>query len=182
MGRPKAELEIRGQPILAYLWGRHAWPGPTLLVTAPGREHPPAYELFDREVTDPVAGLGPLRGIVTALQSAQTPLVLIATVDMPGVSFEQFEWLAEQIAHQSAATALMCSRCIDGETRIEPFPSIFRATAAQSLQDRLDARARSVFELVGSGGAVALPAPEWPPLVWSNLNNPADVERFDRSV
>src|SRR5438552_17571218 len=70
MGKPKALLEINGRPILAYLLEQFAWPGPTLLVTAPGREKPPGHELFSREVVDPVAGEGPLRGILTALEGS----------------------------------------------------------------------------------------------------------------
>src|SRR3954469_12653277 len=89
MGRPKGLLRVHGRPVLEYLLERFDWPGPTLLVTAPGRERPPACELFSCEVQDPVAGLGPLRGILTALESARTPLVVVTSVDMPGVGREQ---------------------------------------------------------------------------------------------
>src|SRR5436305_504355 len=85
MGRPKANIQLRGRPILEYLLDQFVWPGPTLLVTAPGHEKPPGWERFDREVSDPVAGSGPLRGVMTALESISTPLVAIVTVDMPGI-------------------------------------------------------------------------------------------------
>ena len=49
------------------------WPGPTLLVTAPAVAHPPAADLFDREAVDPVDGLGPLRGVLTALGALLYP-------------------------------------------------------------------------------------------------------------
>jgi hypothetical protein len=55
-GCPKAEIRIEGRPILEHLLDAIRWPGPTMLVTAPGREHPPANERFDREVVDAVAG------------------------------------------------------------------------------------------------------------------------------
>src|SRR6195952_3674281 len=85
MGEPKAALRVGGKPILQYLIERFAWPGPTLLVTAPGRERPPGWERFDREVPDPVAGAGPLRGVMTALEAIKTPFVAVVTVDMPGI-------------------------------------------------------------------------------------------------
>ena len=44
MGLPKAELAIQDKPLLTFLLDRLKWPGPTLLVTAPGREHPPGFE------------------------------------------------------------------------------------------------------------------------------------------
>jgi molybdopterin-guanine dinucleotide biosynthesis protein A len=59
MGGPKGVLALDGRPILERLLDRLDWPGPTLLVTAPGREHPPGWRRFTNEVTDPVAGEGP---------------------------------------------------------------------------------------------------------------------------
>jgi hypothetical protein len=54
MGRPKGHLTLDGRPIPERLMNRLAWAGPTLLVTAPGREHPPGCRLFTKEATDPV--------------------------------------------------------------------------------------------------------------------------------
>jgi molybdopterin-guanine dinucleotide biosynthesis protein A len=62
MGKAKALLRIGNQPILTYLLERFAWRGPTMLVSSPGREHPPGAEEFDVEVVDPVEGMGPVRG------------------------------------------------------------------------------------------------------------------------
>ena len=73
MGFAKGELNIDGRPILSHLLERFAWPGWTLLVTAPGREHPSGWEGFTREVSDPEAGQGPLRGVLTALEQARMP-------------------------------------------------------------------------------------------------------------
>ena len=74
MGQPKGLLTLKGQPILDYLLDALAWPGPTLLVTAPGREHPPGWERFDNEAADPESGGGPLRGVLTALESMRHSL------------------------------------------------------------------------------------------------------------
>ena len=85
MGQPKSWLHVGQQPILNYLIGRWRWLGPTMLVTAPGVERPPGADCVDREVCDLVAGEGPLRGIVTALESGCERAV-VAAVDMPGMS------------------------------------------------------------------------------------------------
>src|SRR2546430_7328455 len=77
MGGPKGSLEVRGKPILEYLLGRFQWRGQTLLVTAPGIGRPRGAERLDREVLDPVAGLGPLRGVLTALENASTEIVVV---------------------------------------------------------------------------------------------------------
>src|SRR5437016_62554 len=110
MGKPKGELLVGEQSILRYLFGRFAWDGPTLLVTAPGREHPPGWEMFTAEAIDPVANLGPLRGMLTALEHATTPQVLLTTIDMPGLSAVQFGWLVERLADHPDALGLMTRR------------------------------------------------------------------------
>src|SRR5688572_21426156 len=107
MGMPKAELCLGGRPILKYLLDRMAWDGPTMLVTAPGRERPTGHELFGREFVDPVAGLGPLRGVMTALEQAETDVVIVATVDMPGVGGEQLRWLVKELLRRPEALAVV---------------------------------------------------------------------------
>jgi molybdopterin-guanine dinucleotide biosynthesis protein A len=97
MGIPKAEIQLEGQPILTHLIQRIGWPGPTLLVTAPGREQPPSVECFAREAADPVSGQGPLRGVLTALEHSDTVLVIVATVDMPAITSVQLTYLGEML-------------------------------------------------------------------------------------
>src|SRR5688572_13975666 len=92
MGRPKALLEVGGKPILEFLLDRLDWPGPTLLVTAPGRRRPPGAARFDREAVDEVADEGPLRGVYTALTHATTPALVVIAVDMPAVERADLEW------------------------------------------------------------------------------------------
>src|SRR5437879_5099730 len=98
MGRPKGLLKFGGRPILEFLLERWNWPGPTLLVTGPGKQHPPGFERFTREVIDAVGGQGPLRGVLTALEATTTDVVIVTTCDMPLVGIEQLRWFAAEIA------------------------------------------------------------------------------------
>src|SRR4051812_33054535 len=123
MGKPKSLLRIGNQPILTYLLERFAWRGPTMLVTSPGREKPPGADGFDVEVVDPVEGMGPVRGVLTALENLTTEIVIVASVDMPLVGKEHLLWLMEQMQKRAKACGLMIER-----EAIEPFPSIFRRT------------------------------------------------------
>ena len=173
MGRPKGLLRLHGKPVLEYLLDRFEWPGPTLLVTAPGREHPPAWERFSREVPDPVSGLGPLRGILTALEAAETPLVVVASVDMPGVGREQLEWLVSRAEGQ---LGLLLRRCTASGLLVEPFPSMFRVKAAPVVSAQMDSGRRAIHALGSFPGFAVTDAPqEWPASVWTNLNTPDDL-------
>jgi molybdopterin-guanine dinucleotide biosynthesis protein A len=175
MGVPKGQLRVRGVSILEYLMHEWDWPSPTLLVTAPGREHPAGCELFGGEAVDAIADQGPLRGILTALEHAKTPTVVVTAVDMPDVHAMHFAWLIEQFSARPELLGLMLSR--DG--RVEPFPSIFRLAAAQTIRPRLSAKAQSVHGLSELLGFALVPAPaEWGDSVWTNLNRPADLEAF----
>lgn len=176
MGRPKGELRVAGVPVLARLLNAVAWPGPTLLVTAPGRERPPGSERFDAEAIDAFADQGPLRGVYTALTAAGGPVV-VTTVDMPGVGRDVLDWLADTLG---AGVALM-TRTADG--RIEPFPAAFAPAALATIERHLRDGRRSVHGLAGEPGVAVPDAPAaWPAATWTNLNTPADWASFVAGV
>src|SRR2546423_14894862 len=110
MGTPKASLLIRGQPILEHLLDQIAWPGKTMLVTAPGREHPPGSGRFDLEVQDPPGGGGPLRGILTALEHLQTPVLVVMPVDMPEIRKAHLQFLVNELMKREKCLGLFMRR------------------------------------------------------------------------
>ena len=182
MGRPKGLLRIQGRPILGYLLEQIEWPGPTWLVTAPGREHPPGWERFDREITDPVAGAGPLRGVLTALERLQTSLLVVATVDMPAMRRENFEWLISQI-QSSSVVGLMCRRTTGDDDVVEPFPLVLRKQGQVTVRDQFEGGQLSVQRLCDDPTFTAITAPaNWNERVWMNLNRPSDLKDFEGEV
>jgi molybdopterin-guanine dinucleotide biosynthesis protein A len=179
MGFPKGLLTIEDRPVLEYLMGQIRWPGPSLLVTAPGREHPPGRQRFDAEAVDPVADQGPLRGLLTALEHATTPTLVAVTADMPGIRLDHLVWLLDQLRADAHLLGVMSRRTIEGKERVEPFPAALRAASARVLRRRLKARRQSVHGLLEEPHFAALPAPgDWPQTVWTNLNTPQDLAAF----
>lgn len=177
MGFPKGELRLGSRPVLHVLLERFVWPGPTLLVAAPGREHPTGWDRFTREVVDPSPGQGPLRGVLTALESAATPVVVVTAVDMPRVAHEHLAWVARAIEGRPHALGVIPRR----QDQVQPFPSAFRTGAAPVLARLLEMNRRSLYRLTEDPAFVAVDAPpEWGDEVWTNLNSPADVEALDR--
>ena len=178
MGRPKAELRINNAPILAALLDRWNWPGPTLLVTAPGREHPAGSVRFDHETTDPIAGAGPLRGLLTGLENLQSPLAICAAVDMPALTRQQLDWILQALIDNKTSLGVMCERLASGEKIIEPFPSAYRKEALGPVGGWLSQGRRSMHSLLKLAGFLSLPAPAWDDAVWTNLNSPSEFERY----
>jgi molybdopterin-guanine dinucleotide biosynthesis protein A len=180
LGQAKALLRLHGMPILAYLHGRLVWPGPTLLVTAPGREAPPGKELFSTEVSDPVAGQGPLRGVQTALEAAVTLYVVVMPVDMPGVTAGALAWLVARLIERPEAALAMVERTQGGRRQIEPMPAAFNVASALPLVRRqLENGCPALRDLVECPGAAIFSAPYFlPPDFWVNLNYPEDVKSY----
>lgn len=180
MGVPKGLIRIGNQPILEFLLDRLKWPGPKALITAPGREHPPGWQKFDAEVVDPVAGLGPLRGVLTALEHATTEWVAVITVDMPGVRREQIEDLIECISVD--ALGAVFERLPEAGGRfIEPFPLLVRTRAAGLLEERIGRGKLSVVGLIQEEDfSMRAARDEWKDDIWRNLNRPDDLQAFLR--
>lgn len=180
MGLPKSWIQFERKPVLEWLLERMQWTGPTMLVTAPAVAHPPGSELFHCEVVDPVDGLGPLRGVLTALEHLSTPMMTAITVDMPGVDSVALAWLSQVLAHRPNYNGVMCCVKAGATSHIEPFPSAFRREAARSIQQRLESGRRSVWDLHTDGGFLVLEAPSaWPADTWANLNTPSELDAFE---
>ena len=179
MGTPKSHLTLRGKPILHYLLDRLAWPGPTLLVTAPDDPQPPGHDRFTTTVADPVAHEGPLRGLLTGLQACTTDTLLLLPVDMPAIGRAHLDWLVASLAAHPNALALLPIRRVAGQDQIEPFPSIYRRDAAARVAEHLSSGSRSLHSLLRLPRFTTLPAPrDWPAETWLNLNHPQDLDRF----
>ena len=179
MGRAKSLLAVGGRPILAYLLERLDWPGPTMLVTAPGRQNPPGAERFDAEVRDEVEGEGPLRGVYTALTHATTRTIVIVAVDMPAVTRPDLEWYVTERSARPAAPGLMGSR----GGNVEPLPLALRPALALGLvSDHLASGRRSLHGLAQGGDLQLADAGPLPDRVWVNVNTPGEWERFVQSV
>ena len=177
MGFAKGELRLGDRPILVHLLERFAWPGSTLVVTAPGREHPPGWERFTREVADPAGGQGPLRGVLTALENARTSVVVVTAVDMPLVEAKHLRWVARELYGRPGVVGLMLRQRTGRTDRVQPFPSAFRVEAVPAIRQMLVANRRSLHGLLDNGSFVAVDAPaEWGARVWTNLNFPADLD------
>ena len=176
MGKAKGLLRVGDQPILSYLLQRFEWQGPTMLVSSPGREHPPGAELFTREVIDPAEGMGPLRGLLTALENATTSMVIMTSVDLPLVQKEQLTWLVEMLQGQPWKLGFM----LEQPKYFRPFPSIFAIGAREPIAAHFERGERSLSSLLRLG-VVPIEAPaHWPDEVWTNLNEPADLASFQK--
>jgi molybdopterin-guanine dinucleotide biosynthesis protein A len=180
MGKPKALLTIGGKPIIEHLLDQLNWPGPTLLVTAPGREHPPGWRRFDAEATDPVSDQGPLRGVLTALENAKSAEVVLIPIDMPGITLAPLATLVAQLREHHDVAAVMLERIVEDLPQLEPMPCAFRSRAGADLVRRqLDSGNLALNALANTPHVHLARCPhDWSADIWINLNYPADLKRI----
>lgn len=174
MGMPKALLRVHDQPLLEWLLDRWQWPGPIMVVMAPGIERPQGMKRLIHWAVDPVAGEGPLRGVLTALEQASTDLLLITTCDMPRITRANFDQLAATF-ETTTAPGVTFTRFRDGERAVEPFPMIIRRGALAAIRAAYDAGERSPARIAAQFQLVPFTGDE---AVWLNLNRPADLRAF----
>lgn len=140
--------------------------GRTLLEHARGLLEPLCQEILvlgPGGLPDAEPGLGPLGGLLTALESARFPRVLAVTVDMPAVAPEVLRALAER-----EGEAVWCG---------EPFPALYAVSLAPRLRVFLQ-ESRRAFAFIRSLEPVALEVPaEHRPGLDCNVNTPEDLER-----
>lgn len=171
MGKPKSLLTIGGVPILEHLHRRLAFPGPMMLVTAPGRERPPGHALYSAEVSDPVLDAGPMMGILTAARATRTTYLLVTAVDMPNVTLEGLSWLIAALSRSEAVVAMMSNGSV------EPLPMALRLPDCLPLIEGTMASGRSSLKSLSDGPrASRVSAEGLPPTFWANLNCPEDLK------
>lgn len=183
MGMPKALLEVDGRSMPAWLLDRLQWPGPTMLVTAPAIPRPSDAERFTLRVVDPIDGLGPLRGVLTALERMTTDLLVTIAVDMPYIDCSKLAWLVTILQQQPDRLGLMCSATVDDQSLIEPFPAAYRREARSTVEQRLASGRRSVHGLcIDDARFASIPAPPgWRDETWTNLNDRDEFASFQAS-
>jgi molybdopterin-guanine dinucleotide biosynthesis protein A len=180
MQTPKGLLRLHDKPILSLLHERLAWPGPIVLVTAPGREKPPGHELFSAEAVDNVGGRGPLQGVLTALKQTQTSFLVAAPLDMPRLNAQMLAFLASALAHNPNKSAAMFERQYAGHPQIEPLPAAFAVgPALEIVQESLTKGRSALRDLADRSITLTVPCPPlWPADLWINLNYPQDVQQY----
>jgi molybdopterin-guanine dinucleotide biosynthesis protein A len=124
-----------------------------------------------------------MRGVLTALQNAATPLVIITPLDMPLVCREQFDILLGALRDHPEALGAMWRRLVDQSDEIEPFPCALRSGVVEVITRQLELNRRSMRALAQLPQFITIELPTGiPDDVWTNLNEPEEAERFLRDV
>lgn len=183
MGRRKDLVRVQEKGLVEWMLGRASWRGPTMLVGAADGARVEGEDLVDLVVRDEMSGEGPLRGVVTALAKCRMNAIVAVPIDMPGIGARHLAWVVERAREMPEAMCVMPRRVVDGEERVEPFPSLYRRGFEEVGLARLRAGKRAMRGLIEEAGVCVVDAPrEWEENAWANLNQEADVARFEAGI
>ena len=162
MGRDKALLEWNGETLteralrkLKAVCGDVAIAGGS-----------PELARFGRVIADPTSGLGPLAGIVAALEQTSSDRNLFLAVDMPFVPVAVLESLVS-----GSETEMVLLAKADGY--VQPLCGIYSRAALPVLRGELEARRLKLKDAGLATGSVGYV--EFAELAWfENVNTPDD--------
>src|SRR5258708_7243642 len=128
MGRSKAALELRGEPLLRRVVRRLRLALPNVLVVGP-----PDLATLVPDATvlpDLTLGTGPLGGLHTALRAVTTPWVFVVACDMPFVAPALVRALA-RLATVHADAAAVALRTTHG---VEPLHAVYQRSLFAAVE------------------------------------------------
>lgn len=169
MGRDKALLERNGRSQLEHmhaLLGRHV---PRVFVsTRPDQVEEPERSRFE-QVVDRYEDLGPLAGILSALETCPDVDWLVVACDLPNVGDDTIRHLLDNRSAAHPFTAYISSH--DGLP--EPLCAVWRSSAIEVIRDRLDEGIRCPRKILirSDTHLLAQADPRW----LDNVNTPDDL-------
>lgn len=174
MGRPKALLEIDGQPLVVRAARLLAFLGhPVTIVGTPERYRQLGFPVIADERPD----IGPLGGILTALSASATQWNLVVACDLPYLTVEWLQYLAGRAARSTARVVLP-----ESDSGVEPLCAVYHRDAAAAIRASVD---RGEFKVTRA--LESLPIERIAPseirafdprgVLFQNLNTPEEYER-----
>lgn len=170
-GSDKGLIELAGRPLIDYVIAAFKPQVQSLMISA--NRNLEQYGRYGAPVVaDTVAGFaGPLSGMLSALQAADTPLVATVPCDAPLLA-------ADYVARLAAALGPDTRACVahDGQ-RLQPVFTLLRRDLADSLQAFVHGHDWQVRRWLETVNAVAVDFSDSPDQ-FTNVNTPADVSRL----
>ena len=173
MGRNKALLELGGIPFVV----RSANLVKSVVGNVAIFGSPDLYGSLGFDVIgDDWPGCGPLGGIATALRVSHTPWNLIIACDLPYLTKEWLDFLAQR-ALRSAAEAVIPMN----ERGAEPLCAMYNKECEQAIRGALEIGTRKVTDSFAALRVEYVERAEWKAfdsegILFKNMNSPLDYE------
>lgn len=171
MGRDKALLQRDGKSQLAYMVELLGELVDSVYVSArPDQAEDPERSRFAL-VYDSYDNIGPIAGILSALQQHPQADWLVVACDLPNIDRETLEYLIANRSEQQPFTAFRSSH----DDLPEPLCAIYQAGSDEILRKFVEAKAVCPRKVLIRSDTCLLVQPD--PSALDNVNTPADLQR-----
>ena len=172
MGRDKALLEIDGQPLVERIALRvKEAAGSVVIVGDPEKYASLGFPV----VPDRIAGLGPLGGLLTALEESQAEWNLMVACDMPAIKANTLVRLVHAIGNSGYARAIVPV----SERGDEPLCALYHRECLPEVRRAIASNSLKMNDLTAELKAVRVTG--FDAGVFSNVNRPAEWSAYKAS-
>ena len=174
MGRDKALITFKGQPIMVHVIDTLRELSDDVLVVS---NRSAAYQSFGiRIVPDADPPSGPLGGISAGLAAAQHDLAIVVACDMPFLNAQVLRLLVEHAVNVDAVVPLTSDQ-------FEPLHAVYRRTCLAAINRHLAGGDRRVISFFDEVRVQVVPETAWQLLdptgrSMANLNTPDDLHQL----
>lgn len=131
---------------------------------------------YDNIVVDKIPDIGPLGGIITALENSKSQNLFIIPCDMPLIDFDYTRYLMTQMANYEMILS-------ERNNNLEPFPGFYSKAIIPIIEEMLKQNRRSMTSLVSLAKSKIVPEQTWKALnyreeMFINLNTVDDVKKY----
>ena len=173
MGRDKAFLEIDGQPLVARLaMVVEEAAGSATIVGDPQRYGALGFHV----IPDGIAGLGPLGGLLTALENTKTAWNLVVACDMPGLTVSVMLRLVLAIPTAGQAQCIVPV----SEQGMEPLCALYHRDCLDAVRRAITSKRLKMRDLAAELAPLQIAG--FTSGVFDNVNRPAEWSTYKGST
>ena len=170
MGRDKALLERDGQSQLAYIVGLLNGSVDKVFVSTRRDQENDEERSHYEQIVDRYSDLGPVAGILSALQEYPDVDWLVVACDLPNIDEQTITHLLQQRGSEQPFTAYISSH--DGLP--EPLCALYRSGCAGIIEEFVDAGVNCPRKILIRSDTCLLEQPD--PRSLDNVNTPDDLQ------
>lgn len=130
----------------------------------------------DKIVVDKVKGVGPLGGMISALEMAQSDRLFVIPCDMPVIDTKYISFMMKYMDDNEIILS-------EKNGYFEPFPGFYSKSLIPRIEELINQNRRSIRSIFGCSRTKVISESEWKKLgfseeIFTNLNTTQDVEKY----
>lgn len=146
-----------------------------IIISVDGLEKKSEFN-HDKIVVDKVKGVGPLGGMISALEMAQSDRLFVIPCDMPVIDIKYISFMMKYMDDNEIILS-------EKNGYFEPFPGFYSKSLIPRIDELINQNRRSIRAIFECSRTKVISESEWKKLgfseeIFTNLNTTQDVEKY----